>query len=196
MTRARTFLLAAAVAAAALAGGGGGAAAAPAERAADCRFDDARSYGAYSRIRLFTTSAGLFDCLTDVGRAYRLDTGTLRAHATATRRAVFGAGDWVGYPVRDRQGRRRVRTTNLRSGRSHGTDAGAAVPALVVNFDGTLAWIAGERLRTKPAGSAAATLASDAAIDRRFLGIELEGCAVTWRSAGEQRSSSIHCKSP
>ena len=55
----------------------------------------------------------------------------------------------------------------------------------MVNFDGTLAWIAGAELRTKATGAGARTLGSSDAIDRRFLGLENDrGCAVTWRVGG------------
>jgi hypothetical protein len=68
------------------------------------------------------------------------------------------------------------------------------VTALVVNIDGTLAWIAGTELRTKAMGQPAELLGSDPAIDRGFLSLENdEGCAVTWLVDGEQRSSSIFC---
>ncbi len=73
----------------------------------------------------------------------------------------------------------------------------APVTALVVNHDGTLAWIAGTSLRTKTSSGTARLLASDAAIDRSFLGLENDrGCAVTWKLGGEQRSSSIYCSTP
>ncbi len=63
-----------------------------------------------------------------------------------------------------------------------------------MNADGTLAWISGTQLWTKPAGERRYLLASDAAIDPGFLGLENDvGCAVTWRVGGEQRSSSIFC---
>ena len=165
--------------------------------APDCRFDGARGYEDFGRIRVFTMPTGLYGCLTDVGRAHRLDTGTLRARSASARRGVFGIGDWVGFPSRTRSGAVRVRATNLRSGRSHGAAAGGAVTALVVNFDGTLAWIAGTGLRTKAAGAGSRLLASDATIDRRFLGLENDqGCAVTWKAGGAQRSSSIYCSRP
>ena len=173
-----------------------GAAAAPGT-APDCKFDDAREYEDFGRIRTFTTGSGLYGCLTDVGRAYRLDTGTIRARSSATRRALFGFGDWVGHPVRNADGERRVRATNLRTGARHGAAASGAVTALVVNVDGTLAWIAGTELWTKAAGAKREQLASDTAIDPGFLGLENDtGCAVTWRAGGEQRSSSIFCRKP
>jgi hypothetical protein len=172
------------------------AAAASRDRAADCHFDGARNYQRFSRIRVFTIDGRLFGCLTDVGRKHRLDTGKMRGHSSATRKAVFGAGDWIGYPARDRDGRARVRATNLRTGSGHGAAAGATVTALVVNFDGTLAWIAGDQVRAKPAAGSTRSLGSDRAIDRRFLGLELEGCAVTWMAGGEQRSSGIYCRHP
>jgi hypothetical protein len=165
--------------------------------APDCRFDNARAYEDFGRIRTFTTGSGLYGCLTDVGRAYRLDTGTMRARSAATRRALFGFGDWAAHPVRSRSGERRVRATNLRTGVHHGATVSGAVTALVVNVDGTLAWIAGTELWTKRAGERARRLASDEAIDRSFLGLENDvGCAVTWRVDGEQRSSSIYCRRP
>ena len=58
--------------------------------APDCRFENARSYEDFGRIRTFTADATLYGCLTDVGRAYRLQTGTMRARSAATRRALFG----------------------------------------------------------------------------------------------------------
>jgi hypothetical protein len=162
--------------------------------APDCHFDGAREYDRFGRIHTFTTDTGLFGCLTDVGRAYALDTGTIRARSTATRQTVFGFGDWVGHPVRTASGRWRVRAINLRTGERHGASIARAVTALVVNVDGTLAWIAGTGLHTKAVGEPSEQLGSDSAIDRGFLGIENdEGCAVTWRVNGEQRSSSIHC---
>jgi hypothetical protein len=174
-----------------------GAPAAEPRSAPDCRFDGARAYEDSGRIRVFTTDSGLYGCLTDVGRAYRLNTGTIRARSSAARRTVFGVGDWVGFPTRSRSGEVRVRARNLRTGQAHSTAGGGPVTALVVNFDGTLAWIAGTELRAKPRGGAARTLATDAAIDRRFLGLEKDqGCAVTWKTAGAQRSSSIYCARP
>jgi hypothetical protein len=166
-------------------------------RAPDCRFDKARAYEDFGRIRTFTAGGDLYGCLTDVGRAYRLDTGAIRARSAATRRALFGFGDWIGHPVRSASGERRVRATNLRTGARHGAGVTDAVTALVVNADGTLAWIAGTELRTKAAGSRSAHLGSDPAIDRGFLGLEKDvGCAVTWRVGGDQRSSSIFCSQP
>ena len=166
-------------------------------RAPDCRFDEARDYESFGRIRVFTADGNLYGCLTDVGRAHRLETGTIRARSSATRRAIFGVGDWVGYPARDRSGRVHARAINLRSARTHSATGSAPITALVVNFDGTLAWIAGTELRTKATGAGARTLGSSDAIDRRFLGLENDqGCAVTWRVGGEQRSSSIHCTRP
>jgi hypothetical protein len=173
------------------------AAAAEPRTASDCRFEGARSYESFGSIRTFTTSSGLYGCLTDVGRAHRLDTGTLSARAGATRATVFGAGDWVGFQSRKRSGRTRARALNLRTGTTHAARTPAPVNALVVNHDGTLAWIAGTSLRTKATGSPASLLASEAEIDRRFLGLENDrGCAVTWKVAGEQRSSSIFCSTP
>ena len=167
------------------------------ETAPDCRFDDARAYEDFGRIRTFTSDGTLYGCLTDVGRAYRLDTGTMRARSAATRRALFGFDDWVAHPVRTAAGERRVRATNLRTGERHGARAAGPVTAVVVNVDGTLAWIAGTDLRTKAAGHASERLATDAGIDRYFLGLENDvGCAVTWRADGEQRSSSIYCSQP
>ena len=124
------------------------AAAAP-RTAPDCRFDGARSYEDFGWIRTFTTSSGLFGCLTDVGRAYRLHTGTLGARSSATRATLFGAGDWVGFQTRTRKGGARARALNLRTGETHAGAASAPVTALVVNHDGTLAWIAGTSLRSK-----------------------------------------------
>jgi hypothetical protein len=171
--------------------------AAKARTAPDCRFDDARHYENFGRIRVFTSNSTLYGCLTDVGRAYRLETGRMRARAAAVRQTVFGVGDWVAFPARDRAGNARVRATNLRTGRSHAAHAAAAATAIVVNFDGTLAWISGTTLRTKAAGAGARTLGADPAIDRRFLGLENDqGCAVTWEVGGEQRSSTIHCTRP
>src|SRR5688572_30393769 len=158
-------------------------------RAPDCRFDEGRAYESFGRIRVFTAGGDLYGCLTDVGRAHRLRTGTIRARSSALRRAVFGVGDWVGYPARDRSGRVQARAINLRTGRTHAATASAPLTALVVNFDGTLAWIAGTQVRTKPAAGGARTLGSSDAIDRRFLGLENDqGCAVTWRVGSEQRS--------
>ena len=171
-------------------------AAAEPRTAPDCRFDGARAYQDFGRIRTFTTDAGLYGCLTDVGRAYKLETGTLRARSSATRGTLFGAGDWVGFQSRTGSGAARARALNLRTGATHGARS-APVTALVVNHDGTLAWIAGTSLRTKRAAGASRLLASDAGIDRRFLGIENDrGCAVTWKLAGEQRSSSVYCSTP
>lgn len=173
------------------------AAADPPRSAPDCRFEGAGSYESHGRIRVFTTDAGLFGCLTDVGRAHRLDTGTLRARSASARRAVFGKGDWVGFPARDRDGDSRVRALNLRNGRAHATRSPDSASALVVNFDGTLAWIAGDRVMTKAREGSARTLASEPGLDRRFLGIENDqGCAVTWTVEGENRSGSIFCRRP
>lgn len=167
------------------------------DTAPDCRFENARAYEDFGRIRTFTAGGDLYGCLTDVGRAYRLDTGALPARSAATRRALFGFGDWVGHPVRTAAGARRVRATNLRTGARHGASVSDAVTALVVNVDGTLAWIQGTELRTKAAGGRSELLGSDAAIDRGFLGLETDvGCAVTWRVDGDQRSSSIFCSQP
>lgn len=165
--------------------------------APDCRFENARAYEDFGRIRVFTSDSRLYGCLTDVGRAHRLSTGTLRARSSAARRTVFGVGDWVGFTARTRSGVIRTRATNLRTGATHAASAPAAVTALVVNFDGTLAWISGTRLQSKQVGGHTVTLGSDAAIDRRFLGLENDqGCAVTWKVGGAQRSSSIHCERP
>ena len=162
--------------------------------APDCRFDGAREYERFGRIHTFTTSTGLYGCLTDVGRAYPLDTGTIRARSAGTRRTVFGFGDWVGHPLRTAAGEWRVRAINLRTGARHSTRVSRAVTALVVNVDGALAWIAGTALYTKAVGSRPELLGADRGIDRGFLGIENdEGCAVTWRVNGEQRSSSFYC---
>ena len=165
--------------------------------APDCRFENARSYEDFGRIRTFTAEGTLYGCLTDVGRAYRLETGTIQVRSSATRRALFGFGDWVAHPVRSTDGERRVRATNLRTGERHSARVAAPVTAVVVNVDGTLAWIAGTELRTKAAGGASEQLGSDPGIDRYFLGLEKDvGCAVTWRVDGEQRSSSIFCSQP
>ena len=165
--------------------------------APDCRFENARAYEDFGRIRTFTAEGVLYGCLTDVGQAYRLDTGTMRARSAAMRRALFGFGDWVAHPIRTAGGERRVRATNLRTGERHSARAAAPVTAVVVNVDGTLAWIAGTELRTKAAGGAAKRLATDAGMDRYFLGLENDvGCAVTWLANGEQRSSSIFCTQP
>ena len=165
--------------------------------APDCRFDDARAYEDFGRIRTFTADGTLYGCLTDVGRAYRLDTGTIRARSAATRRALFGFDDWVAHPVRTASGERRVRATNLRTGERHGARATAPVTAVVVNVDGTLAWIAGTELRTKAAGGASKLLASEPGMNPYFLGLENDvGCAVSWLADGEQRSSSIFCSQP
>jgi hypothetical protein len=172
------------------------AAAAEPRTAADCRFEGARSYENFGQIRTFTTGSGLYGCLTDVGRAYKLDTGRLRARSSATRQTLFGAGDWVGFQSRTRSRGTRARALNLRTGSTHSARS-AAVTALVVNHDGTLAWIAGTSLRTKAGSSSARLLASDGAIDRSFLGLENDrGCVVTWKLGGEQRSSSIFCTRP
>jgi hypothetical protein len=165
--------------------------------APDCRFENARAYEDFGRIRTFTADGTLYGCLTDVGRAYRLDTGTIRARSSATRRALFGLGDWVAHPVRTATGERRVRATNLRTGERHTASAAAPVTAVVVNVDGTLAWIAGTELRTKAASGASKRLAADSGIDPYYLGLENDvGCAVTWLADGEQRSSSIFCSQP
>jgi hypothetical protein len=168
-------------------------AAAPAS-SPDCGLKNARSYEDFGAIRTFTTSSGLYGCLTDVGRAYRLDTGTIRARSAATHRALFGFRDWVAHPVRKRSGEWRARATNLRTGERHGAAAMSPVTALVVNIDGTLAWIGGTELRAKAIGRPAELLGSDPAMDPGFLSLENdEGCAVTWRADGEQRSSTIFC---
>ena len=161
---------------------------------ADCRFDDGRTYERFGGIRTFTADSDLYACLTGVGRTYRLDTGTIRARTAATRRAVFGFGDWLAYPIRNAAGERRLHAINLRSGERQRASVARAVTAVVVNLDGTLAWIAGTELRTKAVGARQKVLGSDFAIDRGFLSLERdEGCAVTWLVAGEQRSSSIPC---
>jgi hypothetical protein len=165
--------------------------------ASDCQFENARAYEKFGRIRTFTADGTLYGCLTDVGRAYRLDTGTIRARSAATHRALFGFGDWVAHPLRAADGERRVRATNLRTGERHGARAAAPVTAVVVNVDGTLAWIAGTDLRTKAIGGPSERLASEAGIDPYFLGLENDvGCAVTWLTDVEQRSSSIFCAQP
>lgn len=165
--------------------------------APDCRFEGASSYESFGRVRVFMTGGDLFGCLTDVGRAYRLDTGTMRARSSATRRTVFGVGDWVGFPARDRSGTVRVRALNLRNGRGNAAMSSGTATALVVNFDGTLAWISGSSVHTKARGSDRRTLATETALDRRFLGVENDqGCVVTWRVGGENRSGSIFCRRP
>jgi hypothetical protein len=159
-----------------------------------CSFENARAYEDFGGIRTFTAHSGLYGCLTDVGRVYRLDIGTIRARSSATRRALFGFRDWVAHPVRKRSGEWRVRATNLRTGERHSARVASPVTAVVVNIDGTLAWIAGTELRTKAIGQPAKLLGSDPGIDRGFLSLENdEGCAVTWRLDGEQRSSTIFC---
>ena len=179
-----------------------GASAAPTGTAPDCRFPDTTSYGHFGRIKLFTARTGeageraLYGCLTDVGRARRLT--AFAAHSSRTRPVVFGVGDWVGVSVPSRG---KALAENLRTGRSHSAAAGS-VGALVVNFDGTLAWIAdrgGRReVRTKAAGvRSTRLLGTGSGIDRGFLGMENDqGCAVTWRLGGEQRSASIFCRRP
>ena len=179
-----------------------GAQAAPSGTAPDCRFPQTKAYDQFGRIKLFTAPDGetgrraLYGCLTDVGRARRLT--AFAAHSSRTRPVVFGVGDWIGLSIPSSG---RARAENLRTGRAHSAVAGS-VGALVVNFDGTLAWIAdrGERreVRTKALReSRSRVLGSGAAIDRGFLGIENDqGCAVTWRLGGEQRSSSIFCSRP
>lgn len=157
----------------------------PGGRAADCRFADSKSYGEFGAIQLFTTQSGLYGCVTDVGTAYRLD-----ARTTKSSRTVFGKGDWIALPTRDGN----VRAVNLKTGRSHRTRARATVTALVVNFDGTVSWIAAGVLRTKAVKSGVRRLGTGA--DREFLGLELDGCAVTWKVDGAQRSSSVHCRAP
>jgi hypothetical protein len=161
--------------------------------APDCRFDGARGYRSFGRIHVFTRDRALYGCLTDVGRAYRLERRGKAARSSAARRPIFGVGDWIGFATATG----RVRARNLRTGAAHGTGVNGPVSSLVVNFDGTLAWIAGTGVHAKPAAGTARTLGSDAAIDRRFLGLENDqGCAVTWRVGGEQRSSSIYCSHP
>lgn len=176
--------------------------AAPSGSAPDCRYPDTRSYGEFGRIKLFTAPTGdngrrtLYGCLTDVGRARKLT--ALGAHSSRTRPVVFGIGDWIGLSV---PAAGKARAQNLRTGRSHSATAGS-VGALAVNFDGTLAWIAdrgGRReVRTKALrDSRSRSLGSGAAIDRGFLGLQNDqGCAITWRLGGEQRSSSIFCSKP
>jgi hypothetical protein len=111
---------------------------------------------------------------------------------------VFGVGDWIGLSIPSSG---KARAENLRSGRAHSATAGA-VGALVVNFDGTLAWVAdrgGRReLRTKALRDGTSrVLGAGSSIDRGFLGLENDqGCAITWRRDGEQRSSSVFCRRP
>ena len=167
---------------------------APAQAEADCRFEDGRAYERFGGIRTFTAGSDLYACLSGVGRTYRLDTGTIRARTASTRRAVFGFGDWLAYPLRNAAGERRLRAINLRTGERHRASVAAAVTAVVVNLDGTLAWIAGTELRAKAFNAPQQPLGADPAIDREFLSLERdEGCAVTWLVGGEQRSSSIPC---
>jgi hypothetical protein len=179
-----------------------GAAAAPSGTAPDCHFPETRSYGEFGRIKLFTAPAGdtgrrtLYGCLTDVGRARRLT--AFAAHTSRTRPVVFGVGDWIGLSL---PAAGEARAENLRTGRSHSAAAGT-VGALVVNFDGTLAWIADRRgrreVRTKALRDGRSRrLGSGPSIDRGFLGLQNDqGCAITWRLGGEQRSSSIFCRWP
>lgn len=178
------------------------AAAAPSGTAPDCRFPDTTSYGQFGRIELFTAPTAesgrraLYGCLTDVGRARRL--GAFAARSSRTRPVVFGVGDWVALSIPSAG---KARAQNLRTGRSHSSAAGR-VGAVVVNLDGTLAWIAdrnGRReVRTKALrDTRSRVLGTGAGIDRRFLGLEKDqGCAVTWRLDGEQRSSSVFCTRP
>ena len=178
------------------------AAAAPTGTAPDCRFPETTSYGQFGRIKLFTAPTAergrraLYGCLTDVGRARRL--GAFAAHSSRTRPVVFGVGDWVGLSI---PATGKARAENLRTGRRHSATAGS-VGAVVVNSDGTLAWIAdrnGRReVRTKALrDTRSRVLGTGAGIDRRFLGLENDqGCAITWRLGGEQRSSSVFCSRP
>lgn len=161
----------------------------PASQASDCRVDGAKSYDRFGHIQLFTKSADLYGCVTNVGRVYRLNAGNV--NSTRTRRTIFGAGDWIGFPS---QGGQAVRAINLRTGRTQSTSTPSTPTSLAVNFDGTLAWIAAGKLRAKPLRGSAKVLGTGA--DANFLGLELEGCAVTWKVGGEQRSSSIFCASP
>lgn len=179
-----------------------GAAAAPSGTAPDCRFPDTKSYGQFGRIKLFTAPSAdsgkraLYGCLTDVGRPRRLT--ALAARTSSTRPVVFGVGDWVGLSL---PAAGKARAENLRTGRSHSATAGT-VGALVVNFDGTLAWIADRRgrreVRTKALRDGRSRLlGSGPSIDRGFLGLENDqGCVTSWRMGGEQRSASIFCSRP
>jgi hypothetical protein len=170
--------------------------AAPAEARTgpDCPSPDGRAYERFGAIRTFTADSELYGCLTDVGRAYRLDTGTIHVRSDAARRAVAGFGDWVAYPARTAAGKRRLRAINLRTGERHAASLSEAATAVVVNLRGTLAWIAGTELRAKRLGAPQRLLASESTIDRGFLSLERdEGCAVTWLADGEQRSSTIDC---
>jgi len=164
-----------AVPAAALAG-----TAQPVGSAPDCNFDGASTYERFGDIHVFEKNSKLFGCATDVGRAYKLT-------APSKGVKVFGSGDWVAYAAGGS-----VRALNLSTGRNH--RAADSATAVVVNVDGTLAWIARGRLKAKSKAGATRTIASGA--DARFLTLELEGCAVTWRVNGEQRSSSIFCANP
>ena len=152
----------------------------PVGSAADCNFKGASTYERFGDIHVFERNAKLFGCATDVGRAYKLT-------ARSKRVKVFGSGDWVASA-----GGGSVRALNLATGRTH--RAAGSASAVVVNADGTLAWISRGKLKTKTKSGAARTIASGA--DARFLTLELEGCAVTWKVNGEQRSSSIFCANP
>jgi hypothetical protein len=154
----------------------------PVGQAADCRFDDATTVERFGGIRVLRTDAGIVGCRTDVGRGYKLSPG--RSAST-----LFGSGDWIALP---RAGK--LRAVNLRTGRTHSASAAGSVTALVVNFDGTLAWVADGDLRTKARRGSAKRIATGA--DANFLGLELEGCAVTWKAGGAQRSSGIFCANP
>ena len=195
-------LIALATVSAALALPAAAAAAAPSGTAPDCRFPATKPYDQFGRIKLFTARTGdagrraLYGCLTDVGRAQRLT--EFGARSARTRPVVFGVGDWIGLSV---PAKGKARAQNLRSGRTHSATAGS-VGALVVNFDGTLAWVAdrgGRReVRTKSVSDRASrVLGTGSSIDRGFLGLENDqGCAITWRLDGEPRSSSIFCSRP
>ena len=140
----------------------------------------ASTYERFGDVYVFERNAKLFGCATDVGRAYKL---------TAPSKGVklFGSGDWVAYAARGS-----VRALNVSTGRTH--RAAQPATAIVVNADGTLAWISGGQLNTKTKSGATRSIGSGA--DANFLTLELEGCAVTWRVNGEQRSSSIACANP
>ena len=149
-------------------------------RAADCNFDGAKTYERFGDIHIVRRGSTLLGCTTDVGRGYKLA-------APAGTADLFGNGDWVGYTARGN-----VHALNVSTGRTHKTAGSAS--AVVVNFDGTLAWIADGKLRTKTKSGSARTIASGA--DARFLSLEDEGCAVTWKANGAVRSSGIYCANP
>ena len=148
--------------------------------AADCNFDGAKTYQRFGDIHVLKRGSSLLGCTTDVGRGYKLA-------APAKNPKLFGNGDWVGYTAGGN-----VHALNVSTGRTH--KAAGTASAVVVNFDGTLAWIANGKLRTKTKSGSARTIASGA--DAGFLSLEDEGCAVTWKLNGVQRSSGIACANP